>query len=195
MGVHTVAICGSLREGSYNRLLLRNAIERCPEGLSIEEVSFRGWPVYDGDVEAHAYPAEIAAAKERIRRADALLLVTPEYNFSVPGPLKNAIDWLSRPVKETPLVGKPVGTMGASTGWAGSERAQLVWLYTFRFLRMPNFKDHELHVSMAAKAFDEQGRLTNEVFLNDLDAYLPLFRDWVEIVRRGRTPVKDRESE
>jgi chromate reductase, NAD(P)H dehydrogenase (quinone) len=186
MALGVVAICGSLRKGSYNRMLMNNAFERAPEGLVFEEVSFRGWPVYDGDMEATAYPAEISDAKERIGRADGLLLVTPEYNFSVPGPLKNAVDWLSRPADDSPLLGKPVGTIGAATGWAGTERAQLVWMYTFRFLHMPQFPDYAVHVSGAAKAFDEHGKLVTELFVNDLDAYLAKFREWLEGLERAK---------
>ncbi len=186
MAVDVVAVCGSLRRGSYNRMLLGSAIERAPDGLHVEELPFRGWPVYDGDLEAEAYPEAVGRAKERLARADGLLLVTPEYNYGVPGPLKNAFDWLSRPPRETPLIGKPVGTIGASTGWGGTERAQLVWLYSFRFLHMPSFNRREVHVSMAAEAFDESGRLTNELFLKDLDAYLAQFRDWLEGLKRAR---------
>lgn len=187
MAVDVVAICGSLRAGSYNRLLLRNAIERAPEGLTIEEISFRGWPVYDGDLEASAFPPEIAEAKERIRRADGLLLVTPEYNFGVPGPLKNAFDWLSRPPKDTPLLHMPAGTMGASTGWAGTERAQLAWMHSFRFLQMPEFRGHYMHISGAANAFDADGKLTDEMFLADLDAFLAEFSTWLERIKRERS--------
>lgn len=187
MPVHATAICGSLRGGSYNRLLLRNAIERAPDGLTFDEIGFRGWPVYDDDLAASAYPAEISAAKERIAAADGLLLVTPEYNFGVPGPLKNAFDWLSRPVQSTPLAGKPAGVIGASTGWAGTERAQMAWVESFRFLKMPPFFGHAVHVSLAAKAFDERGRLTNELFVADLDTYLVKFRDWLEELKRARS--------
>jgi chromate reductase len=180
MAVRVAAIAGSLRAGSFNRLLLRNAIERAPDGLVIEPVEIRAFPVYDGDLEAEAFPSVVTAAKERIRATDALLLVTPEYNYGVPGPLKNAIDWLSRPSGDPTLRGRPVGTMGASTGWAGTVRAQLAWMNSWRFLHMPAFKDAELHVSMARDAFDEQGRLVNELHLQNLDTYLRLFRDWVE---------------
>jgi chromate reductase, NAD(P)H dehydrogenase (quinone) len=183
VSVNVVGIAGSLRAGSFNRMLLHTAVERAPEGLVIHVADFRGLPVYDGDLEAAAYPAEATALKELIRAADGLLIVTPEYNFGVPGPLKNAIDWLSRPVPESPFAGKPVGTMGASTGWAGTVRAQMAWQHTWQYLHAPYYVGGAVHVSSAASSFTD-GKLTNELLLRDLDTYLAGFRDWVAGLKR-----------
>lgn len=181
--MRVAAICGSLRRGSYNRLLLRSAIERAPEGLTFEEVAIRDFPPYDDDLAAEAFPEAVTAAKQQIQAADGLLLVTPEYNFGVPGVLKNAVDWLSRPYTDQTLRGKPTGVIGASTGWAGTVRAQMAWRQSFDFLKSPVFEGHAVHVSMAANVFDADGRLVNELLLRDLDTYLALFAAWLERIQ------------
>jgi chromate reductase, NAD(P)H dehydrogenase (quinone) len=123
-GMRVLGIAGSLREGSYNRALLRAAEELLPDGVQLEEFDVRRLPFYDGDVEAAGDPEPVVELKEAIRRADALLIATPEYNRGVPGVLKNAIDWASRPPLASPLVRKRVAIMGASTGRGGTGRAQ-----------------------------------------------------------------------
>ena len=117
-----IGIAGALRRGSYNAALLRAAVELAPAGLTIEVASIREIPLYDGDLEAeHGIPEPVRALKDRIAAADGLLLVTPEYNNSIPGVFKNAIDWLSRPATDIQRVfsGKPVGLMGATLGQGG----------------------------------------------------------------------------
>ena len=108
------------RRGSYNRAALRAAVELMPEGGSLETFDLQSIPLYHGDVEAEGFPAPVLAFKDAIRQADALLIVTPEYNYSMPGVLKNAIDWVSRPPQDSPLDGKPVAIMGASMGGFGT---------------------------------------------------------------------------
>jgi chromate reductase len=183
MGVHVVGICGSLRRESFNRKLLMNAIERAPDGLSIETTEIRDFPLYDDDLAVAAFPEVVTAVKARIQAADGLLLVTPEYNFNVPGPLKNAVDWLSRPYPDPTLRTTPAGVIGASTGWAGTVRAQLGWRQVWGFLQAPMYDAHQVHLTMAAKAFDELGRLTDELHCANLDAYLAGFRDWLVRVK------------
>lgn len=183
MSVHVVAICGSLRRESFNRKLLNNAIERAPDGLTIEPAEIRDFPLYDDDLAVSAFPEVVRSVKERIRAADGLLLVTPEYNYSVPAPLKNAVDWLSRPYPDPTLRTTPAGVIGASTGWAGTVRAQLAWRQVWSFLHSPMYDGHAVHLSMAAKAFDEDGRLTDMMHCGDLDAYLAGFRDWLARVK------------
>jgi chromate reductase, NAD(P)H dehydrogenase (quinone) len=119
-----LGIAGSLRQGSYNRALLRAARELLPEGVELVEHDVRDLPFYDGDVEAAGDPEPVTRLKEAIRAADGILIATPEYNRGIPGALKNAIDWASRPPLASPLAHKPVGMMGASTGLSGTRRAQ-----------------------------------------------------------------------
>src|SRR5688500_14872867 len=125
-----VGIAGSVRRGSYNAALLRAAVELAPAGTAIEIASIAAIPLYNGDLEAErGVPAEVAALKDRIAAADGLLLVTPEYNNSIPGVFKNAIDWLSRPPKDIARVfgDKPVALIGASTSAGGTRLAQVAW--------------------------------------------------------------------
>jgi chromate reductase len=122
--LRVLGLAGSLRRGSYNRALLRAARELAPDGVEIDTHDLSGIPFYDGDVEAEGDPEPVALFKQRIRDADALLIVTPEYNGGIPGVLKNALDWASRPPRESPLVGKPVAIMGASPSPGGTARAQ-----------------------------------------------------------------------
>ncbi|MBU1878089.1 MAG: NAD(P)H-dependent oxidoreductase, partial [Chloroflexi bacterium] len=113
--LQVLGIAGSLRQGSYNRALLRAAQELAPAGMTITVLDLAPIPLYNADVQALGDPAPVVALKTAIRLADALLIATPEYNYSIPGVLKNAIDWASRPPAESPLRGKPLGIMGAST--------------------------------------------------------------------------------
>jgi chromate reductase len=119
-----LGIAGSLRQGSYNRALLRAARELLPEGVELVEHDVRDLPFYDGDVEAAGDPEPVARLKNAIHAADGILIATPEYNRGIPGALKNAIDWASRPPLASPLAHKPVAMMGASTGLSGTRRAQ-----------------------------------------------------------------------
>src|SRR3982750_3698983 len=132
-----VGIAGSLRSGSFNAALLRAAQEECPAGTSLEIESIRGIPLYDGDVEAaQGIPPRAAELKDKVAGADALLLVTPEYNNSIPGVFKNAIDWLSRPPADAPKVfgGRKVGLIGATPGGGGTMLSQAAWLQVLRTL-------------------------------------------------------------
>src|SRR6478752_3631376 len=119
-----LGIAGSLRAGSYNRSLMRAARELLPEGVELADFDIGSLPFYDGDLEAAGDPEPVVALKDAIRDADALLIATPEYNRGIPGVLKNAVDWASRPALASPLTGKPVAIMGASTGRGGTARAQ-----------------------------------------------------------------------
>jgi len=132
-----IGIAGSLRKGSYNAALLRAAAERAPAGMEVEIASIAGIPLYDGDLESEqGIPDRVTALKDKIAAADGLLLVTPEYNNSMPGVLKNAIDWLTRPAKDIPRVfgDKPVAIMGATPGGGGTRLAQTAWLPVLRTL-------------------------------------------------------------
>src|SRR5579859_2585336 len=123
MGTKVLGIAGSLRKGSYNKLALRAAVELKPADMEIESFDIAPIPLYDEDLRERGFPPVVQDLREKIRSADALLIVTPEHNYSMPGVLKNAIDWASRPPQQ-PLNGKPAAIMGASTGRLGTARAQ-----------------------------------------------------------------------
>ena len=124
-GITILAICGSLRQGSYNKAALRTAIEEKPPGMTIETADIGSIPLYNEDVRALGFPPPVEKLRAQIAAADALLFVTPEYNYSMPGVLKNAIDWASRP-PDQPFAGKPVAMMGASAGMAGTARPSFI---------------------------------------------------------------------
>jgi NAD(P)H-dependent FMN reductase len=160
-----IGIAGSLRKASFNAALLRAAAELAPAGTTVEIASIAGIPLYDGDVEAEkGVPGAVTALKSRIADADGLLLVTPEYNNSMPGVLKNAIDWLSRPPKDIPRVfgGKPVAILGATPGVGGTRLAQAAWLPVLRALGTRPWFGKSLYVTGAAQALDADGRLVDE---------------------------------
>jgi chromate reductase, NAD(P)H dehydrogenase (quinone) len=166
--VKILGIAGSLREGSYNRALLRAARELVPAGVELEELDVRSLPFYDGDVEAAGDPEPVVALKEAIRGADALLIATPEYNRGVPGVLKNAIDWASRPALASPLAGKPVAIVGASTGRGGTARAQEQLRAALEFSRATVIEQPEVLVPEAFMRFDEHGELVDPGIRADL---------------------------
>jgi chromate reductase len=155
-----LGISGSLRKGSLNTALLRAAVELAPPGVTIEVYDgLRDIPPYDGDLDTDQPPEPVRDLRQRIHATDALLISTPEYNYSIPGVLKNAIDWASRPIAASALRHKPVATMGAAPGNFGTLRAQLalrqVWLWTES---IPVMKP-EVHVFRALERFDERGVL------------------------------------
>jgi chromate reductase, NAD(P)H dehydrogenase (quinone) len=160
-----IGISGSLRRGSLNSMLLRAAAELAPTGVSVEIASIREIPLYDGDLEAEGgVPEPVRALQARIAASAGLLLVTPEYNNSLPGVFKNAIDWLSRPPSEIGRVfgDRPVALAGATPGPAGTVLAQTAWLPVLRTLGTRPWFGARLQVSGATKLFDEAGRLSDE---------------------------------
>jgi chromate reductase, NAD(P)H dehydrogenase (quinone) len=170
-----IGISGSLRKASYNSALLRAAVALSPAALSIEIASIAQIPLYDGDVEAGSgIPAPVAELKERIARADGLLLVTPEYNQSLPGVFKNAIDWLSRPARDIERVfgGKWVGVIGATPGQGGTRLAQTAWLPVLRSLGVQPWLGKQLYVAGAAQVFDADGKLVDAKVTQLLRDYL-----------------------
>ena len=161
-GIKILAICGSLRRESYNRMALKVAEENPAPGMSIEVFGrMAEIPLYNEDLKAKGYPPAVAELRAKIKAADALLFVTPEYNYSMPGVLKNAIDWASRP-PDQPFDGKPVAMMGASMGLFGTTRAQLHLRQTCVFLNMFPLNKPEVMIAQAQNKFDAQGRLTDE---------------------------------
>ena len=163
-----LGIAGSHRAGSYNAALLRAAREVAPIGMEIEEFDIRELPLFDADLEAAGDPASVAAFKQAIRDADALVIATPEYNRGVPGVLKNAIDWASRPPLASPLTNKPVSVMGASTGRGGTARAQEQLRSALEYSRARVVEQPEVLVPEAYMVFDAEGRLIDESTREDL---------------------------
>jgi chromate reductase len=176
--LRVLGFAGSLRASSYNRALLRAAQELAPPGMQIEIFDLIDVPLYNGDVEQRGDPAPVAAFKTAIRSADALLIATPEYNHGVPGVLKNAIDWASRPPRDAPLGGKLVAIIGASPGMTGSARGQTQLRQAFNFTNSYAMLQPEILVARAHEKFDEAGRLTDETTRTFLGRFLTSFRAW-----------------
>jgi NAD(P)H-dependent FMN reductase len=170
-----IGIAGSLRRASFNAALLRAAAGLAPEGTRIDIASIREIPLYDYDVESEqGIPRVVADLKDRIAAADGVLLATPEYNNSIPGVLKNAIDWLSRPVKDIPRIfgGKPVALMGATPGRGGTALAQAAWLPVLRTLGTRPWFGRRMQIAEAAKVFDPSGELVDARVREELTAFM-----------------------
>lgn len=159
--IRILGIAGSLRQQSYNRGALRAATELVPEEATIEIFELDGIPVYNQDEEQNPHE-KVIEFKRKIREADAVLFVTPEYNYSIPGVLKNAIDWASRPYGDNSFDGKPAAIMGASVGAIATARAQYDLRKMMVFLNMFPINQPEVMIGNAAERFDENGNLTDE---------------------------------
>jgi chromate reductase, NAD(P)H dehydrogenase (quinone) len=180
--VKIVGLSGSLRKGSYNTALLRAAVGLMPQGAELEAATLHGIPLYDGDAEtAQGIPAAVQALKAKIIEAQGLLLVTPEYNNSLPGVFKNAIDWLSRPSSDIAKVfgDRPVGVIGASPGGFGTILAQNAWLPVLRTLGTRTWFGGRLQVSRAGNVFNAAGELADEAARTQLRKYLGGFVDFI----------------
>ena len=181
--IHVLAFAGSLRKASYNRALLRAAVELAPPRLAITVHELDGIPLYNEDVEKAGEPEPVAAFKAAIRAADALLIASPEYNHGVPGVLKNAIDWASRPPRGSVLDRKPVGILGASPGITGSARGQTQLRQAFNFTNSYAMPQPEILVYRAHEKFDQEGRLNDEKTRQFLGKYLEALVEWAERFR------------
>lgn len=159
--IRILGIAGSLRRNSYNRAALRAAQKLVPEDVVLDIFELDGIPVFSEDDEQNP-SAKVVELKKRIREADAILFVTPEYNYSIPGGLKNAIDWASRPYGDSAWSGKPAAVMGASIGRLGTARAQYHLRQVFVFLNVYAVNQPEVMIGNAADQFDAKGNLTNE---------------------------------
>jgi NAD(P)H-dependent FMN reductase len=186
-----LALSGSLRHASFNTALAHAAKAMAPQGMDIEVATLHGIPLYDADVETRdGIPEAVLQLKAQIMNADALLLVTPEYNNGVPGVFKNGIDWLSRADRKAIFAGRPTGMIGASMGGFGTITSQAAWLPTLKMLDVHLYSGGSVLVSRAQGAFDAQGKLTDEASRKNLDAYLGGFNEFVLRCKRSQAQPK-----
>jgi len=177
-----LGIAGSLRAASYNLGLLKAAAELLPAGVTLDIVRLNDIPPYNADLQAQGDPPAVEELKRKVAEADALLIATPEYNYSIPGVLKNAIDWVSRPPKTCGMRKKPVGIVGASSGESGTMRGQLAIRQVFVYLDSYVMAQPEFRLPRAGEKTDESGKLIDEEQRERLRAYLAALVDWARLV-------------
>ena len=182
-----LGFAGSLRKGSYNRSLLRSAAQLLPSDTTLEIFDLSDIPPFNQDLETNM-PAKVKEFKSKIRKSDALLIATPEYNYSVPGVLKNAIDYASRPYGDNPFDDKPVATMSASVGMIGGARAQYHLRQMFVFLNMHPVNVPEVIVTFASDKFDSEGNLFDDNTKKFLTQLLQNLSNWTRRLRDKKTP-------
>jgi chromate reductase len=180
-----VGLCGSLRKASLNHHALRLVGALMPASMKLDVVDWRDVPVFDADVFAQGLPPAVAALKERIRRADGVVIATPEYNFSLPGGLKNLLDWLSRG-EDQPWAHKPVAILSATTGPVGGARVQYDLRKVLLFLNCMVLNKPEVFIGMAATKFDADGRCTDETTRKFVGDQMAAFERWIASVARMR---------
>lgn len=180
--INVLGISGSLRKGSYNTALLREAMHLAPNSMHITIADISEIPVYNEDVYAAGFPPAVEHLREQIRFADALLFVTPEYNYSMPGVLKNMIDWVSRP-PEQPFSGKPAAVMGASMGRFGTVRAQHHLRQSVVYLDVKLLNQPEVMIASAQNVFDQSGQLTDESTREYIRKLLEALHNWTLTLR------------
>ena len=183
--IRILGIAGSLRRESYNRAALSAATQLVPEGATIDIFELDGIPGFNQDEEQNP-PAKVVEFKRRIREADAILFVTPEYNYSVPGVLKNAIDWASRPYGDSAWNGKPAAIMGASIGAIGTARAQYHLRQMFVFLNMFPINQPEVMIGNAQERFDSQGNLTDDATKEFIRQLLQNLVEWTKRIEQNQ---------
>lgn len=186
-GVRILGIAGSLRRQSHNRALLRAAAQLAPEGATIDIFELDGIPLFSQDDERDP-PAKVVDLKRRIREADAVLFVTPEYNYSIPGVLKNAIDWASRPYGDSAWFGKPAAVMGASIGSLGTARAQYHLRQVMVSLNMFPLNQPEVMIGAANERFDTVGKLTDEQTREYVGRLVQSLVDWTQRLGQSQCP-------
>jgi chromate reductase len=181
--LNLLGIVGSLRQKSYNRGLMQAAQQLLPAGVTLTVADIGALPLFNEDLESNV-PAAVQTFKQQIKEADAILIATPEYNYSMPGVLKNALDWGSRPYGDNSFDGKPAALMGASVGTLGTARAQYHLRQTLVFLNMHPLNRPEIMVPSAHKNFDAEGNLTNEQTQQLIAQMLQALVEWTRRIRR-----------
>jgi chromate reductase, NAD(P)H dehydrogenase (quinone) len=181
--VNVLGICGSLRNGSYNRMALNAARDVMPAGMSMEIAELKDIPLFDGDEFAKGFPAPVAALREKVRAADGVLFASPEYNFSVSGVLKNAIDWVSRGTDQ-PFAYKPIAVLSATMGPVGGARSQYELRKIFVFLQGMVLQKPEVFIGVAQSKFDASGKLVDEATRKVMTDHMAAFGDWIQRVKR-----------
>lgn len=176
--IHILAFCGSLRADSFNQAVLNYAMEHSPENVRITQAQFSQLPLFNQDLEQQM-PSEVQQLKQDVTDADAILFVTPEYNYSVPGGLKNAIDWISRPYGQNSFAQKPVGIMTASIGMIGGARAQYHLRQMCVFLDMYPLNQPEVMVSFAADKI-KNGQVIDPHTQEKITELLEALRKWTQ---------------
>lgn len=182
--LNVLAFAGSLRRDSYNRALIRAAVELAPADMAITIFDLAEVPLYDGDVEEAGDPEGVVRFKQAIADADGVIMATPEYNHGVPGVMKNAIDWASRPPRDAALIKKPVAIVGASPGITGTARGQSQLRQAFEFTESYCMPQPEVLVFRAHEKFDAEGRLSDERTRQGVARFLAAFADWVRRCQR-----------
>lgn len=178
-----VGLCGSLRAASLNRMALNLAAEAAPEGMRLEPVEIRDIPPFDGDLMVKGFPDPVARLRERIRHADGVVIATPEYNFSIPGVLKNVLDWVSRG-DDQPFAFKPVAIVTASPGPLGGARVQYDLRKVMLFMNAQVLAKPEVFIGNAAGKFCPEGKCTDETTREFVVGQMAAFQRWIQGVQR-----------
>jgi chromate reductase, NAD(P)H dehydrogenase (quinone) len=184
-----LGFAGSLRKGSYNRALLRASLELLPPDTALEIYEIGEIPVFNSDLES-SLPEPVKQFKQKIKASDAILVVTPEYNYSVPGVLKNAIDWASRPYGDNAFESKPVAIMSASTGMLGGARAQYHLRQSFIFLNMRPVNKPEVFVTFAPQKFDANSKLIDEKTREVVKSLIISLVEWTRQLQTTSRPTQ-----
>ena len=182
--VSVLGICGSLRKASFNMAALKTAVELKPPRMEVTIADISQIPLYNEDVRAQGFPPPVETLRQQIKAADALLFACPEYNYSMTGVLKNAIDWASRP-PDQPFAGKPCAILGAAAGMAGGARAQGDLRRSIVFLDMHPLNKPEVLIFQAHNKFDANGALTAEIARGLIGDLMAALLTWTRLHRRG----------
>jgi len=183
--IRVLGFAGSLRRGSFNRALLAACVELAPEGMEVETVALDELPLYNADVEAEADPEPVSRLKRGVAAADALLVVTPEYNAGLPAVTKNAIDWLSRPARRSVLIDLPSAVLGATPGRLGTARAQAALRQSLADVGSPCLPQPQMLVARVRDLLDDAGRLTDAGTRDRLARFLAAFDSWIRRLRQS----------